>query len=142
MATPDAGGGGIEVRDGGGHLDALDLPVRSERRDAVHRPRAGLDNHRPVRVRHEAAVEAVLHEAADAVHAHLAVGAVRVEDAHLPVGRRRWLHEDDPVRPDAEVAVADLDGQLAPLLVSYVKLRRLGDDEVVAGAVHLPERER
>ena len=50
-------------------------------------------------------------EAADAVAAHLRLGAVRVVDAHGEVGvadgRQR---KDDAVAADAKVAVAQLDG--------------------------------
>ena len=97
---------------------------------------AGLDVEAAALRPDEAPLDGVLRQAADAVAAHLGLGAVGVEDAHsyrCLVGRQ---DEQDAVGADAEVTVAHGDGESRP--VALVALR-FDEDEVVAGAVHLYE---
>ena len=91
--------------------------------------------------RHSLVVHEVLHEAADAVAAHLGGGAVGVVVEHEVVRPRdrRGPDEDQPVGPDTEVAVADPGHRFrgeVELLGEVVD-----DHEVVAKSVHLGELE-
>ena len=78
---------------------AFDFEV--EREDAA----AGLD--RQLLLGGDAVVVDVLGDAADAVAAHLAFGAVGVEHPHPGIGPLGGHDQDQAVAADAEVAVAD-----------------------------------
>src|SRR5437879_4537066 len=77
----------------------------------------------------------VLRDTADAVAAHLRLAAVGVEHAHPHVAPLRGADENQTVRADAEVPVANRAAQR-----SRIARRRMTDaidvDVVVADAVH------
>jgi hypothetical protein len=74
-----------------------------------------------------------LREDARAVAALLRLAAVRVEDAHAEVRAVGWRHEQNSVRTDATMAVADeTDGLRRDL---ERDLRRIDHDVVVAEAM-------
>ena len=86
----------------------------------------------------DAVVVDVLGDAADAVAAHLAFGAVGVEHAHAGVGPFGGGDQDQAVGADAEVAVADGAGEGGQVAGGGL-VEEVDVDVVVAEAVHLGE---
>ena len=120
----------------------IDRPVLAGRRHGVEHAGERLDAQRAARAQRLVLVEHELDEAADTVAAHLRLGAVGVEDAHPPVREIRGQDGDQPVRADPEVPVADALGEGRPRLIgARLALAGVVHDEVVAGPVHLPERQ-
>ena len=112
--------------------DAVAVPVRRDVQDA----RARLHVQRAAVGRHHAALQHELGEAADAVAAHLALGAVHVVHPHPDGGALRRRDDDEAVGADAEVAVGYAPRDLGPvaLLVQAVDV-----DVVVACALEFRE---
>ncbi|MNY10207.1 hypothetical protein D3C86_1431680 [compost metagenome] len=78
----------------------------------------------------------VAREAAQAVAAHLGLGAVGVDHAHPEVGHLGGQHEQEAVRADPEVAIAKRRGE--GLIVEGGPIAEaVDDDEVVARPLHL-----
>ena len=124
--------GGVEA--GRAHIDAgsADGAVLAEELEREHTGKRLNGDRLDVGGDH-ALFDGVLREAADAVPAHLRLGAVGVEHAHTQVGHVGGEGEDEAVAADPEVAITDLasDGGPVPF--------RLGADVdvVVAESVHL-----
>jgi len=83
----------------------------------------------------------VLGDAADAVAAHLAFGAVGVEHAHPGTRPLGWHDQDEAVGSDPEMAIAHGDRQLRGIPGRRLA-ERLDVYVVVAKAVHLGELHR
>ena len=88
----------------------------------------------------DAPFNGVFGEAADAVAAHCALGAVGVEHPHFEVGDVGVHNQDEAVAAHAEVAVADGAGEGAPVARRHCAGVHI--DIVVAGAVHFGEFHR
>ena len=84
---------------------------------------------------HQAAVVQELAQAAYAVAAHLRLAAVGVDDAHADVGHLRGQRQDQTVRADAEVAVAQPRRQRLRRVHRLTKAVHY--DKIIAKAVHL-----
>ena len=85
----------------------------------------------------EAGVHRVFGDAADAVAAHLRLGAVGIDDPHGYVRALSRQDIEDAVRTDAEMTVADL---LAPCRIHRDRVGdAVEDDEVVPDPMVLPE---
>src|SRR5262245_11347592 len=123
------------LEDGAPHLDADPPRARPAR---AHHAGEGLDP--DLVLRRVTPVPQELEEAADPVGAHLHLGAVGVVDLHAEVGAPGGPDDEQLVRPDPEVPVAQAGRDRADrrqLLADAVE-----HDEVVARAVHLREVER
>src|SRR5262249_17869105 len=100
-----------------------------------HHAALRLDPHR--RLLETAALPQVLREDAKPVAGLLGLAPVRVEDAEPDVGNARAGPEQDPVRADAPVAMADPANRRRPERKSDVAL--LHDEVVIAKPVSLGE---
>ena len=98
---------------------------------------ARLDREATVGRRDPGALDEVFGETAEAVAAHLAVGAVGVDDRHAGGGGLGVLDEQDAVGADPEVPVADSRGGGGPVELQAVGERaaRVDQHEVVACAL-------
>src|SRR5206468_5938116 len=125
------------LQNGLAHVDAhlprataLDFQFQRE-----HAP-AGLD--REGGLPHQAVVIHILGDATDAVAAHLGFAAVGVVHAHSGIGLVGRAEEDQAIRTDAAMPVAD-----HPAESSRVVRHRLAEaihvDVIIAGAVHFGE---
>ena len=112
--------------------DAVAAPVWGDVQDAC----AGLHVQGTAVGGHHAALQHELGEAADAVAAHLALGAVHVVHAHPYRSALRRRYDDEAVRADAEMAVGYAPGDVRPvvLLVQAVDV-----DVVVARTLEFRE---
>ena len=91
--------------------------------------------HPQVRLLAQAGVVQELTQAAQAVAAHLRLAAVAVENAHAGVRLPGGQGQNQPIRANAEVAVAQAGRQGAGL--QDLPGKAIQHDEVVADAVHL-----
>ena len=91
------------------------------------------------RLFHDAVVEEVLCDAADAVAAHETLAAVAVEHTHLSVCHIGRADEDDTVAADAVVAVGQVDGE--ELRRGNFVFEAVDINVVVAARRHLGERQ-
>ena len=98
---------------------------------------ARLDREATVDGRDTGALDEVFGETAEAVAAHLAVGAVGVDDRHARGGGLGVLDEQDAVGADPEVPVADPRGSGGPVELQAIGQRtaRVDQHEVVACAL-------
>ena len=114
------------------HVAALDLGL-----DDLY-ARIGLDAERDLA--DQAAIVDELGEATDAIAAHLGEAAVGVEDPHAAIGGRGVEEQDEAVRADAAVAVAEHRRERSR--VGRESTTRVDVHEVVRGAVELCEGQR
>ena len=108
------------------------MDIEFERENAA----AGFDRER--RLLRDAMIVNEFRDTTDAVAAHLALAAVGVEHAHAGVGFFRWANEDEPIRADAEMAVAD-DFRQGDRVFRSGLANAIDIDVVVAGALHFGE---
>ena len=99
---------------------------------------AGAGGHFQARWLLRIALSEVLHDAAKAIAAHLGHAAVGVVHHHASRGAELGKNRQDPVSPDAEVAIAELPGQRVVQVLA--RLASIEHDEVVTEALVLEER--
>ena len=88
----------------------------------------------------QARLIAIAADAAGAVAAHLAHGAVAVEEQHAEVPLALGLvHDHEAVGPQGAVGGAEGLGDAGEGFGGQALLQVVEDDEVVAGSVHFPE---
>ena len=119
------------------HADGLHpavLNVEFEPFDAGKR----IDRDRRPSVYHVVVVQ-VFADAADAVSAHPALRAVRVENPHLRVRPVGWRYQDDTVAADAEMRLAQPDGKR--LRIGYGLVEAVEINIMIAAAVHFGKRQ-
>ena len=92
-----------------------------------------------LRFRGVATVTDELGKTADAVAAHLRFGTVRVEHSHLVIGDISGRqNENDAIPADTEFTVTEKSGSgLKRVFRRWVRDKAIGNDEVVADALHL-----
>ncbi len=110
--------------------------------DGVHVHFAQLAAHldRHVALGHDAGVKQVIAHAAQGVSADAAVRAVHVVNLHRRIGRLRREKRHDAVAADAEVPVAQADGE-ALGAVDQARVQAVEVNIVVAACLHLGKRQ-
>src|ERR1051325_937550 len=91
-------------------------------------------------VRPELVKEKIRRSAARAIAGHTGFAAIGIEDAHVKVrvGINRTLHNRDPVRAGAVMAIANAPREIAEI-ADVGKLRSFKDEVVVAEALEFCE---
>ena len=127
---------GTVQTDGGGIVEADAVAAAADPLSGYH---SGGGLH-PLRLPCQAVFKAVAADAAGAVAAHLAHGAVRVEKQHFVIAALGGgVYHHEAVSPDGEVPFAQDPGQPGKVLRRQVFLQVVQDDKVVACAVHFPK---
>ena len=137
---------GLQVGRAHGDADLLDRAAGLAQlaEFGVQHARAGFDRETSVGGGDAGALDQIFGEAAEAVAAHLAVGAVGVDDGHPRGGRFGVFNQQDAVGADAEVAVADFGRGGGPVELEAFSERAAGvdQDEIVARALDFEEGDR
>ena len=133
----------VRLQPGASHVDSHAIDVRRSHRRQIRLEDAGagFDRQRAVDRRDPDTLDQVLGEAAEAVAAHLAVGAVGVDNHHPRRRGVRVLGDQDAVGADAEMPIADARRERRPIDIVQVRVltQRVDQQEVVARALHFEE---